>query len=331
MPLLTPGDVHVNRPLTNISVAYAQDANRFIADRVFPRVPVQKQSDRYFKYMKGDWFRSQVSLRAPGAETTGSGWRIDNSPTYFADVYGTHKDIDDQLRANVDQPLNLEADSTRWVTNQLLLKREIDFVSTFMTTSVWGKDKAGVTSGPTNDQFIQFDQAASTPIEDIHAEIIYLTRTTGLDPRNYKLIVGPEVHNVLRDHPDILDRIKYTQRGVITEDIIANVLGVGEYMVAWGIRDTGADQVGTTDTPTMSFITGKSMLLVYSAPAPSLMEPSGGYIFTWTGLYGAGAFGNRIKRYRLERNASDRIEGEMAYDMKVVAPDAGVYWSAVVA
>jgi hypothetical protein len=33
MPNPTAGDVHVNRPLTNISIAYMQDAAGFVADR----------------------------------------------------------------------------------------------------------------------------------------------------------------------------------------------------------------------------------------------------------------------------------------------------------
>jgi hypothetical protein len=38
-------DLHVNSVLTNISIAYRNDA--YIADRVFPMVNVGKQSDIY--------------------------------------------------------------------------------------------------------------------------------------------------------------------------------------------------------------------------------------------------------------------------------------------
>lgn len=84
-------DVHVNRPLTNISIAYIQEQTQFVADKVFPLVPVQKQSDRYFQYLKEDWFRSDAEERAPGTETAGSGWKLDNTPTYYTPIYGIHK------------------------------------------------------------------------------------------------------------------------------------------------------------------------------------------------------------------------------------------------
>ena len=66
MPNPTQSDLHVNVPLTNVSVAYMQDKAQFIADKVFPRVPVQKQSDLYWKYSKSDWRRTDAQKRAPG-------------------------------------------------------------------------------------------------------------------------------------------------------------------------------------------------------------------------------------------------------------------------
>ena len=56
--------VHVNRPLSSISVAYRNDA--YIADQIFPIVPVDKKSDLYFTFGKGAWFRNRSGPRAPG-------------------------------------------------------------------------------------------------------------------------------------------------------------------------------------------------------------------------------------------------------------------------
>ena len=59
MPQPTQSQVHVDAILTNISVAYLQRAENFIADKVFPVVPVDKQSDKFFTYDKNDWLRLQ--------------------------------------------------------------------------------------------------------------------------------------------------------------------------------------------------------------------------------------------------------------------------------
>lgn len=324
----TASDVHVNRPLTNISVAYIQSQTRFIADKVFPSVPVMKQSDRYFSYDKNDWFRTEAEKRAPSTETSGSGWRIDSTNTYFADVFGVHKDLDDQIKANVDAPLNLQKEATLWMTQQLLLKRDLDFVSTYMATSVWGRDKAGVAAGPTGTQFVQWNVAGSDPIGDVTAETVYLSEQTGTDPSDYVLTITPYVYNELRNHADILDRIKYTQKGIVTVDLMAALMGVKKVNVAWATNSTAAEG----ETAVMEFISPKAALLTYSPSSPSLMSPSAGYIFSWTGFLGSGAqTGTRIVKMRMPLKASDRYEAEMSYDMKVVSTDCGIYFTTAVA
>jgi len=77
----------------------------------------------------------------------------------------------------------------------------------------------------------------------------------------------------------------------------------------------------------MSYISGSNdALLVYSAPSPGLMVPSAGYMFSWNGLLGSGAMGNRIKNFRMEHLASDRIEGELAFAAELVSAQLGCFF-----
>src|SRR5574343_1416849 len=105
MPYIQPSraDVHVNRPLTNISVAFMQNASNFIADRVFPVVPVAKQSDLYFTFDRGAFNRDEMQRRAPGAESAGAVYTVATAP-YNCAVWALHKDVADQVRANADSP-----------------------------------------------------------------------------------------------------------------------------------------------------------------------------------------------------------------------------------
>jgi len=335
MPNPTQSDLHVNVPLTNISVAYMQDENNYIADKVFPRVPVQKQSDLYWKYHKSEWRRQDVQRRAPSTETPGVGWNVETD-TYFAHVYGVHKDIDDQLRANADSPFNLDRDATKFITNQLLLKRDQDWVNTYFTDGVWDFERAGDAS-PTGDQFEHWDAEGSDPIGDVTSAVIDLRESTGMAPN--KLVIAPRVMHALRHHPDILERIKYTQRGIVTEDLLASLFGVDQILVTWAteVRTDNTNNnryqdptVGDTNAE-YQFITGKNALLVYANPSPSLLTPSGGYVFTWNGYLGGNDRGIRVKRFRQENIASDRIEAEMTYDMKVVSTDVGFFFNGAVA
>lgn len=332
MPNPTQSDLHVSAPLTNISVAYIQDEDTYIADKVFPRVPVQKQSDLYWKYHKSEWRREDVQRRAPSTETPGVGWSV-TTDNYFAHVYGVHKDIDDQLRANADSVFKMDAEATKFITNQLLLKRDKDWVATFFQPSVWDTDMAGVTTSPTAPQFLRWDEDGSDPIGDVTKAVIDLRENTGYAPN--KLVMNPRVMQALRHHPDILDRIKYTQRGIVTEDLLASLFGVDNILVTWAtqandVPNRHQDPNATDAAADYKFITGNHALLVYSNSSPSLMTPSGGYTFTWNGYMGGNDRGIRIKRFRQEHIASDRIEAEMTYDMKVVATDVGCFFGSAV-
>lgn len=318
MPQPTRSDVHVNRPLTNISIAYIQRAQDFIADKVFPIVPVLKQSDRYFRYTKDYWFRTAAAKRAPASESAGSGFVVDNTPNYFADVWAMHQDIDDQTRANADQPLDLDRDATLFVTQNLLLRREIQFVNAYMARNVWsggpGATDYNVGTTPAN----QWDQSGSNPMFQVDYLKQFVKSQTGFLPQT--LVLTPDVFFALRNNAAVLDRIKYTQRGIVSEDLLAALFGVEKLLVASAVQNTA--QEGAAGA--FSFLVSNIALLVYANPAPSILQPSGGYIFSWQGLFGAGAQGNRIMSFRMEHLKADRIEGEMAFDMHLVGADLGV-------
>lgn len=320
MPQPTSTDVHVSRPLSNISVAYQQDAADFIADRVFPQVPVAQQFNQYWKYSKGDFHRTEAKVRPPGTESAGSGWKLETD-TYAAMVKAVHKDVDDQTRANADSVFNLDREATMFVTEQLLLRRDLDWIDKYFKTGVWtGGDVDGVASGVNAGEFLQWDQGGSTPIEDITEAGIKVHEGTGVRPNT--LVISPYVYNALRNHSTILERIKYTERGIVTADLLASLFDVNRVLVANGVQNTALEGAAAA----MSFIAPKHALLVYAAPSPGLMRVSGGYTFSWNGLMGSVGFGTRIRRFRMEELASDRIEGEMAYDQKLVASDVGYFF-----
>lgn len=322
MPQPVRSDVHVNRPLTNVSIAYIQRAQDFIADKVFPIVPVMKQSDRYFVYTKDWWFRSGAAKRAPASESAGGGFHIDNTPNYFCDVWAWHDDVADQTRANADEPVDLDRDATLFVTQNLLLRREIQFQIKYMTTGIWQGYK--ISGTPTDFQPNvngkgYWDSSNSNPMADVDFLKQQVKSQTGFLPNT--LVVADDVFFALRNNAAVLDRIKYTQRGIVSEELLASLFGVEKFLVASAVQNTA--QEGQTGV--FAFLVVNTFLLVYANPAPSILQPSAGYIFSWQGLFGAGAQGNRIKTFRMEHLEADRIEGEMAFDMHQVGLDLGVF------
>jgi len=319
MPQPTSSDVHVDAILSQISVAYMQSNDVFIANRIFPTISVQKQSDLYFTYTKGDWFRDEAQLRAPSTPSAGSGYGL-STGTYSCNVYAMHKDVDDQTRANADDPINPDREATQFVTQRMLMRQEIDWSSTYFTTGVWDTDVVG------GVDFTQWSNyTSSDPIEDIEVGKATMLNATGYLPNT--LVLTYDAMRQLRNHPDVIDRIKYTSANVPTEATLSSLFGVDRVLTARGIRNTGAE--GAADS--FGAIHGKNAALYHVAPSPGLMTPSAGYQFAWDGVSDGQGSTVGISRFRMNELRSDRVEAQMAWDFKVVSSDLGYFLSACVA
>lgn len=320
----TSGDVHVNAPLTNISLAYIQAATHFVADQFFPTVPVGKQSDRYYTYDRGDFNRDEMQERAPGTESAGSGYDLDNTPTYYAPVFALHKDVPDQVRSNSDSVLSPDRDATIFVTHKALIKRERTFVAKAMTSGVWTHEATGVNSGVQSGEFLLWNDANSDPIANIREAKRQILEATGFEPNSF--VMSQAVMDALVDHPDIVDRIKYGQTpgrpAMVNAETLAALFGLDRVMVSKAVHNDAAK--GATESS--KFIMGNSALLAYVTPTPGIMTPTAGYTFAWNGWMGATGVGHRIKRFRMEHLEADRIEVQMAYDQKVVGADLGYFF-----
>lgn len=325
MPIISPGsgDVHVDRPLTNIAIAYAQRPEMFVADRVFPVVPVAKQTDKYFVIGPGDWFRDEMKKRAPGAESAGRTHSVD-STTYSCDVWALHENLADQIRANYDNPLQPERELTEGLSQAGMIRKERAWAAAYFTSGLWTGDQTGVDSAsPAANQFGRWDRADSTPIEDIRLGRRTVHARTGFAPN--KLVLGREVYDALVDHPDIvgrLDRGQSTGPAIVLRQNLAALFELDEVLVMDAVYNSATEG----DDDDIDFIGGKSALLAYAAPSPGLYVPSAGYTFSWNGLLGSGALGMRMKRMRIEERESDRLEIQMAFDQKLVAADLGQFF-----
>jgi hypothetical protein len=322
----TMQNVHIDRALTNISVSYLQDASAFIADKVFPIVPVKRQSDVFYQYNKGDFMRDEAQVRGAATESAGGDYGVEAQEPYYCRKHAFHKDVTPEERANYDEPLDADKDATDFVTQKMLIRREMQWASKYFKTGLWGTEITGVADNPSTNQTIKWSAATSNPIKDVTDAGVKMAGETGYKPNT--LVLSPYAFNALKNHDDILDRIKYTQKGIVTADLLATLFEVENVYVAWSVVNSAAKG---TDAA-VDFIMGKHALLCYSNPRPALRKPSAGYTFAWTGLEGAGAYGNRIVRLPMDLLGlgTERIEGEMAFDQKVICKDLGVFFKDIV-
>lgn len=310
----TQGDVHVNKPLTNISVAWIQSQDNYISTKIFPLVPVSNQSDLYYEFDRGDFLRDEAQLRGESSESAGSGFKLSTTP-YSCKVEAFHKDIDDKTRANADGALTFDRAATAFVSQKMAIRRERRFATTYFTTGVWGTD---ITPGTL------WSAAASTPRADVDTGKATVLAATGFEPNT--LLVSYAVFLKLRSNPDVRDQFKYVSADSIDEAMLARYFGVKNFYVARAVYNSALE--GAAATGVAMF--GKHALLCYIPDAASILSPAAGYTFAWTGYTGS-VDGIRIKKFRMENLASDRIEGEMAYDFKVVGSSLGYFFNGCIA
>jgi len=310
-------EMHVNRPLTNISIANIQDPSLYVADQVFPVMPVQNKSDLYYIWDRSDFLRDEAQDRAPGTESAGGGMKLSTN-SYNCRVKAFHKDIADQDRDNADSELQLDRAATMLVTQKMRIRLEKQWVAGYFKTGVWAVD--------TTPSILWSAGATAIPRENVDAQKATIEAGSGLSVNT--MVMGKRVFYALRSCPQVLEQFKYTSAESIDTAMLAQFFGVERLLVMGAVSDSGAEG----GTASYDFIGGKHVWMGHVASTPSLMTPSAGYQFGWSGFLGSQNTGIRIKKFRrAEEFASDRIEGEMARDMKVVCSYLGCFFNGAVA
>lgn len=316
------GTLHVDRYLTNFSVNYVQDSRIFINQRAASVVPVQKQTDSFVVYERGYFWRDESKARPLGGRPAQVGYKV-SSDSYRCVEYALEHVVDDRQRANVDQPISLDENATSLLTQKHMIKGDRIWASNFFNTGKGWTDVEGITSTPGALEFLRFDDANSDPIGVIDEYKDQMAESTGFMPNT--IVFGAGVRRKLRLHPDITDRIKYTRTGIVTDDILASMFEVDTVITARSVYNAAAE--GATDD--FNFIVDKnSFWMGYIEPNPGLDKPTAIANFAWTGLLpgATNAIGGVMERGRDDRAHSDYFQSRIAFDLKQIAADLGIFF-----
>lgn len=308
----TVNSVHVDRPMTTWSRRYQNNAADYVARRAFPIVKSDFKSDQYYIYTPGYWFRVVAQRRTPGGDFARGGYGVETD-SFLCEIFGLEKLIPDEERNNSDAPLMPDQDATEWLTDQILLLHETEFADQFMITGVWGTDNSTATD---------WDATGGVPITNVQVARRTIKNATGQTINT--LVCGKIVEDGLATNSEILDRIKYTDRAlpVDVKPLLAAALDLKQVLVSDVSEETAAEGV----TSSMAPILDDDALLIYVPDSPTVKSAAAGLTFVWEGGGGIG----QIERYREDRNKSDVLQIQTAYDFKQVAAALGYFLSDVV-
>ena len=330
---IAKGAFRPHTALSNMGLAYYQNPTNYFAKAIFPVCRVSLSADNYYIFSKEDLLRDNWQ-RKPAYGKTMPAVVSEHTDTYRCQVDQMIMGIDEIRQTDLQRRQgpsirDPRQQRTKTIAEQANIHQDRLFANAFFRSGVWANEWTGIDdTATTGKQFIKFSNDNSDPIKFIADQKLEMHGQTGRMPN--KLAIGANVFNALRQHPGILDRVKYggstANPASVTKNVLAQLFEVDELVVMMSIYNQ-AKQGAEAD---MSFIGDpNALLLAYATNSPAVDEPSAGYIFTWD-MLGDGQL-LPIFHYPGENGThSEYVEGLMAYDMKKTADDLAVFCGDVV-
>ncbi len=261
--------LHIDQHLSNMAINYRPAG--FIADRIFPTVPVARQSDAYVIFEQDDLFRRENTRRSRGGEANKLHSRV-SSASFFCQNFALKADVTIEDRSNADPIFiqQFEEGKVMRVQDALFLDWEVRVAGRITSPANVGSSTA-VHSAWTNHD-------TSDPIKDVMAAIDNVEVATGYRPN--RVLFSGTAWRHFRRNAHVIDRAAnpataaggaYPGTAQIEELLEARVL-VGN---AW--YNTAEEAQGLQ----LSQIWGDHVVVYYAPEQPSLESPSFGYYFRW--------------------------------------------------
>lgn len=304
----------VDPMLTNVAIGYTNDA--YIAELLLPSLSVAKQSGKHFVYDKGRFrvpFNS--AKRATGSKSNEVNLTLTTGNPYFCEDHALKQFVADEDVDNAITPTSPFIDATENVTEMHLIAREVEAATTLLSTATMTQN----TTLSGTDQWS--DYSNSDPIGDIRTGMQTVHSSIHVNPN--VLVLGKQVYDKLVDHPAFIERVKYSQLGVMTPELLARIFGVDRVIIGAAGKNTAAE--GATDS--MSYIWGKDALLAYVNPRLGQKMITLGLTYTWKQMQTERLRGTDEE----DRKGTFVRVGNHYYDQNVVAAAAGYLLKAVVA
>ena len=325
---IAKGAFKPNIYLTNLSMAYFQEASRYVAKSIFPICPVQLSSARFYTFSKEDLLRDNVSRKPQFGKV---------APAQMGQLDQSYSCAVDQVIVGIDQISTLNYQRTnapgvadprrakvKFIAEQMNLHQDIVFAENFFKSGVWNNEWTGSTSYSEGGKtFIKFTDDNCDPVKLMDDLCTSVEQNTGRRPN--RLGLGKNTFNALKAHPAVVERVKFggstANPATVNERVLAELFGIEKVVVLSSIYNA-APMGAEAD---MNFICDpNAAILAYATNAPAIDEPSAGYIFTWD-MLGNGQYMPTLQYEGENGTHSEFIEGLFSADMKKTADDLAIF------
>ena len=263
----------------NLTIQYKATEN-MIGEKVFPIMPLTSPAQKILKYSKANMFRLEdgTLYRAEGGEVKTFNWSIDSqtvNPRQYSAGESVPVEMIDIESMPGQLPTNSVIDAVQHATARIDMFKESLIAKTIYGTA-WVDGAVGGTSVGGN---WGLTTTSNSFLSDVFNAKAAIRSATGLLPN--VLVLDYDTFIKQQFNPVVADKIKYTQRAVITEELLASLLQLDEVIVGRAVQTTSPETKKTT-SPTMTSIwnpSGKGNAFLYHRENPGLRTISAGYQF----------------------------------------------------
>lgn len=302
----------VDSVLTNVARGYRQPGS-FVGQFLFPNVTVGQRGGRVMVFGEEE-FKLYNTIRAPGAKT---------GRVQFAYGSTTYSLVDHSLEAII--PIELiqesangpgidrQAAAVRKVQDIMALEKEKQAADLARNAANYGANTETLAGSA------QWSDPASDPVADVSDWQETIRAKIGRTPN--EMVFGRAVLRALKQHPKIIERIKYTGRDVPSLELLASLFEIDNIRVADGVYQND------NETGTFRDVWGKDVVLAYAngAAGRDAGDPSFGYTYQLAGY-------PDVEEPYYERNHKSWVAPVTdAYQAQLVGPTAGFLGKNVVA
>lgn len=304
----TGRDLHIDAVLSNITVGFR--AKDFIADQIFPVVPVQKESDFYYVWPREEWFRLKNAERSRGTAPKKISTTV-STDTYAVKNYALGMDVPFEDIANADMALDFQVNNANLIKDSLMLNWEDRLAVILGTTSNHG---SGTILAANYE-----NQGSTDPVKDIDTGLEQIRSQTGVDGNT--MIISMPSWRRMRRHPNLIEFIRgkgdNVGGGGVTLSQVADAFELSKVLIGKGLKNTSAEGAALS----MSDIWSQNIILLHVAASPGRMTPTYGYTFQWTPAGFPAPF--TVRRFEDEKVMIETQEVYHFQDEKVVSTALG--------
>lgn len=267
----TAGQARVIDPiLSDIAQGYRNGA--MIGMNLFPAVPVAQRGGKIISFSKED-FALYNTGRSPGANTRRVQYGYSNG-NYTLEQHALEAVCPWELLQEASQVAKIDQAAIAVRKTQNIIALRLEKAQADLATTAASYQAANKTTLSGTSQWSDYT-GTSNPSKDIETAKEAIRAATG--KRGNTVIVAAAVYAKLKQHPAIIDRLKYTGRDSVTTDLLANLWDVDRVLVG--------NAVYTDAAGLMTDVWGKFVVVAYTniASAQDLGEPSYGYTYRLDG------------------------------------------------